>query len=305
MKRYKYIDDARGISILLIIMSHVIVNMNNLTDWQSDVYRIYGYILGSFYVPIFFIISGLFNPINLDNKLIKRIISLCKIIIIFIVFGALSFFILNNSPIEGILRGTPIWFLITLLYITILFNLIRCIKNKYLYFSIILIVGIIGVLLAYNNHSYLYIGQACTSLPFYAIGFSLKKYILDESFSLKRLLVYLFCYSILFLFFYKKQNLSLNLIEQNIVSFYLIAISGSLFVIEISKKIPKSFLLFSYLGKNTLPLLMVHIFLIGLLFSNVNIDSIFKYLGCCFIVIIVSIALIPIFKNKRYNIFQL
>lgn len=305
MERYKYIDDVRGISILLIIMSHVIVNINDFTELQSNIYRIYVSILGSFYVPIFFILSGVFNPINLDNKLIKRIISLSKTIIIFMIFGALSFYILNNSPIEGILRGTPVWFLITLLYITILFNLIRYIKNKYLYCFFILMFGITGILLAYNNHSYFYIGQAFTSLPFYAIGFSLKKYILDERFSFKRLSVYLFSYFILFFVFYKEQNLSLNLIEQNIVSFYLIAISGSLFIIELSKKIPKSFLLFSYLGRNTLALLIVHIFLINVLFSNFNINNIFKYLCCCFIIIILSIAFIPIFKNKRYNIFQI
>lgn len=75
MERYKYIDDAKGISILLIIMSHVIVNINDFTELQSNIFRIYASILGSFYVPIFFIISGLFNPINIDKKVIKRIIS--------------------------------------------------------------------------------------------------------------------------------------------------------------------------------------------------------------------------------------
>lgn len=47
-KRYEYLDFARGISVLLVIIGHMVSLSHGLGQW-----------IYSFHIPIFFIISGI------------------------------------------------------------------------------------------------------------------------------------------------------------------------------------------------------------------------------------------------------
>ena len=92
-----------------------------------------------------------------------------------------------------------------------------------------------GAILAYKHMSLLYLGQACVCLPFYLLGFNCKGYLKKKNFDYRVFVVSFIIWLLLFLVFHRTQNLSMNLIEQNILTFYLDAVAGSMVVIELCK----------------------------------------------------------------------
>ena len=57
-KRYKWIDQARGLSIFLVVYGH------NFPSVEPYIY--------SFHVPLFFFIAGMFHPKEINLSVIKR-----------------------------------------------------------------------------------------------------------------------------------------------------------------------------------------------------------------------------------------
>lgn len=154
-----------------------------------------------------------------------------------------------------------------------------------------------------NNQSLFYISQALICLPFYAIGFRFKTYLTKPEFNLKSFLALLSLWLILMLLFYKgPQNISINLITQNIISFYIIAISGSIVLVEICKLFSNKWLL--YYGKISIVPMLVQMPFIWLLANLYEVDNIIIYFLFAIIACVLSGACIPIFRNKYYDIFK-
>lgn len=63
-KRLSHIDNTKAIGMMLIIASHIIPSEILAS---SVIYKTYDGILNSFYVPLFFMLSGIFEPINVDD----------------------------------------------------------------------------------------------------------------------------------------------------------------------------------------------------------------------------------------------
>lgn len=124
MGRLTYIDNAKAIGMMLIVASHVIPS-GDLA--QSVIYKAWDGILNSFYVPLFFLLSGVFEPTVVDDKkLLKRVIKLIKFCAVFYVFGVIMDGIVHNNWILTSFKSqTTIWFLIVLLWITIIVGLIK------------------------------------------------------------------------------------------------------------------------------------------------------------------------------------
>ena len=168
--RLQHIDIAKGIGMMLIIASHV---WTTPSLSESMVFRVWDAVLNSFYVPLFYILSGVFESGSQDwHKYRLRLLRLAKYVAIFAAFGFISIGCLKGRwEVKSCLSGTVIWFLIVLFVITALFGLIRHTKHNIL---ISCALGIGGYLLAIHGHAYFYMGQSLLCIPFYAAGYNLK-----------------------------------------------------------------------------------------------------------------------------------
>lgn len=171
--RIRHIDIAKAVGIMLIIASHVWTT-NDLRE--SCVFKAWDAILNSFYVPLFFMLSGVFESSDTDwGKYFRRLVRLGRYLAIFAVFGFCSVGLIRKTwTLASCVHGTVIWFLIALFWITVIFGLIKHLRHNWRY--VVLLSGL-GALTAYCNHSFFYIGQALLCLPFYAAGFYLKDFL--------------------------------------------------------------------------------------------------------------------------------
>lgn len=284
--------------MMLIIASHIIPSEPFV---KSHGYEIWNSILNSFYVPLFFLLSGVFESTAVnDEKLYRRIVKLAKYICLFYAFGIVADGIVNGHwSLVSFKSQTTIWFLIVLLWITIIVGIVKRFKwHNYLYVCVVS--G--GVILSYKHMSLLYFGQACVCLPFYLSGFYCKGYLKKKNFDYRVFIVSFIIWLLLFLVFHRTQNLSINLIEQNILTFYLDAVAGSMVVIELCKLF--NIKLLSFFGSNSIVPMMVQIPLIWSVMKFVEVSMVYMYLLVSIIVCILCGMCIPIFRNKYYDLFK-
>lgn len=301
-KRIAHIDYAKAIGIMLIIVSHIGVSKDL---GNSLAFHIWDGILNSFYVPLFFILSGVFEPQKSDwegrwKQLALRLFKLLKYIIVFYLFGILSAGVIKGVWGFGdVATKTVIWFLFTLTWITIIMGSIKNLKYNYV---IVIILAICGCVLSYKAKSIMYLGQAFLCLPFYAFGFYFKNYLKSEIFTWWRALAFFIGWLSLFICFYSEQNISINYVTQNYLIFYMVALSGSLFVMEMCKLIKSEVL--SYYGRNSIVPMMVQFAFIWEISKFWKIGTVWEYILCSMIICTLCGLTIPLFRNARYDVFR-
>lgn len=298
-KRIRHIDIAKGIGIMLIIASHIWITS---TLSESLTFRCWDAVLNSFYVPMFFLLSGVFEPSSCDwHKYGLRLIRLAKYIASFVAFGFITVGLLKGIwSIQSCLTGTVIWFLIVLLIITALFGITKHLKYNLL---ITCVLGGEGYLLAINGHSCFYLGQALLCMPFYAIGYHFKNFFKTPGFNIRLFLFSLAVWIICLLFFYKSpQNISLNIVTQSFPTFYLSAFCGSIATIEACKLVNNHFLV--WYGRNSIVPMMVQMLFIWILAGIVTADNMLMYYLLAASACALSGACIPLFRNKYYDVFK-
>lgn len=180
-QRIEFIDLAKGVCILLVIMTHTDMNVNFPG-------------LQAMRMPLYFILSGLFfkdygGLCNLVKKKTNKIL----IPFSFFYLIAYAFFYLCNKLIPGLIKSkanglldvftqkelfnAPIWFLLALFWANLIFCVISLrIKNEWLRTAVVFSIGGTGVLLG-TYHCFLpcYIDSAMSALPFFYFGYLLKK----------------------------------------------------------------------------------------------------------------------------------
>lgn len=173
-KRVEFIDLAKGICILLVVLCHM-PNLLN-TDMPGRV---------ALTNPFYFFLSGMFFKdyggfgYLVEKKINKILIPYIFFLVVGIVINSITFGILPSfidffSPIfSNVQINGPIWFLCSLFIVNILFCLIKLFaKNRYLIAICVLICSCIGYFLS-MQHVYLpYYGtQAFNGLPLFYIGY--------------------------------------------------------------------------------------------------------------------------------------
>ena len=294
--RIAHIDYAKAIGIILIIISHIGVSKE---FGNTDAFRVWDGILNSFYVPLFFVLSGVFEP-SLPgwDKTFLRLLRLIKYIIVFYLFGILSAGMIKGDWGGAVTRQTVIWFLFTLTWITVIMGLIKGMKYN---FIVVLFLAILGCILSSKARSLLYLGQALFCLPFYAFGFYFKDFLKSEQFVWWRALSFFAGWLLLFVLFYSEQNISINYVTQNYLIVYVTALLGSLFVIEMCKLIRCELL--SYYGRNSIVPMMVQFAFIWEISKFWQIETIWDYIFCSVVVCGLCGLSIPLFRNAKYDVF--
>lgn len=301
MSNEKWIDIAKGIGILLIIIGH-----SPFSQFIKDV-------IYTFHIPLFFFISGyLFNwgkyKKNINQFLVNKIKRLVipyflTNIIILSTFYLLSYFKIykfkSNLSIKcliGIFYGNgaplnpstiftntiniPSWFLVCLFCGFIILCIIAYSHEKYgISFSCCLCLFLI--LIGFEISKYLYLPWgldiSCVSMIFMFSGYLMNYYNIHpfQNVSEKN---YINLLLILILFVLIKINGSVDMNMRNYANPLVFAIGGLLgthITIELSKEIAKKenslSKLFIFTGKNSLTILLYHTFTPRLFLNLINI----------------------------------
>ena len=271
-KRIKWIDLAKGICIALVALSHIAEFLS--TDYPLAVQA------KSFRMPLYFILSGLFFK-EYDGFIgfLKRKTN--KLLIPFVFFmlvtGFLPYFIQYKEfykPIslflnKGIIvMNEPIWFLMCLFEVNLLFYGIQWIASKisppkklYIVIGVSLFLGIIGLILGARNIDLLfYVDTTLTSLPLFAFGWWLfrhSNFIKSPVNWIRDIATILACASIVYCFAEPVVWFSNAMPANKLWSVYLCGISGTIMVLLLSK-ILRYVPLISYWGRYSIIVLCTH-----------------------------------------------
>lgn len=293
-KRLKYIDIARGIAIILVVMGHC----DNFEQWSIERFA------ALFFMQLFIFISGYFYKANLNSvkDLLLLIKKKCLPIYLYYLKFELLFFALNNFFLKigfynpSIQYGSKtlsyvtsfkdvviniiriiflagrepfcgaFWFLVTLIFVVIEYSVIVYMSSIIFYDSkkrncfiniAVIFFFIVGCIMRYTI-SIPRISPAITMLLFYHIGGVCRK----KKIKFNSLLLFLTSIvGLNILYFLGTISINSNYFKD---PFFLLICSffGIYMTMYISKYIENHMhylsLILSYVGKNTLPIVALH-----------------------------------------------
>lgn len=228
-KRDPFYDVVKGLGIICVVYGHSQIGLGH-------------YIIYMFHMPLFFFVSGcLHKQRTLCESLVKKTRSLLKpyLALFFIcafvdlgiemlkistcgdwgnfdLLGIVKMFNIFN-PKENTSTG-PLWFMICLFEVSLLFQLLLNLKQKYLPILISIVLSIVGYLLSQKGiRLVLYIDSALSVTLFYCLGYYFKPFASNlvgrfRSFGTMVCLVALY---LLYLIDFKMLHLSVNELYRN------------------------------------------------------------------------------------------
>ena len=320
-KRLEYIDIARGIAIILIVLGHTITYSQNC--------RIIYKIIYSFHVALFFIISGYTYKIKKEESFLiffKRKFTRIMVpyyiwafifIIPFYIFGSstcdaigasysmfsLKKIIFNvfyaNGNLFALKQNSALWFLTSLFSMEIIYyNILKKSDNNKNLTFIFLILEFFVAIITYKFMKFIFPLGINTSLHFgifYHIGYLMKKKNLMDSVTFNNVL-FLILITIMGIFAALLNYRIVSAIDYAYGNLYLAIFSGiflSISVLIFSKKIKRSKLL-EYIGKNTMGILIFHKLIVLIMQSKLGIISNLLKKSNSFVEIIIGISIASI-----------
>jgi len=275
-KRIYWVDNAKAIGILLVLIRHTPLPEKIL----SFIY--------SFHIPLFFFLSGIFfkssNFPDFFRKKYKRLL------IPYFVIGLLSilmwipkkyileldqdiefwfpFFGLLYGNVNFIIFNKPIWFLVCLFVVNIsfffIFKIFENSKNKYfLIFGFLLLLAFFGYLYSLYKPLRLpwMMDTALVAVLFFGLGLIYKHKLSKKVFTFtnqqKFTLIFILFVIVVIISILNGRIDMAEIIFNNCFLFLVGSFSGILMIILISELIPKN-RIFGYIGKNTMIIFTFH-----------------------------------------------
>lgn len=268
-RRIEYIDLAKGICILLVVMGHAGADIN-----------LPGF--GMMRMPLYYMLSGMFFK-DYGGFLQHVIRKINKILIPFLFFyitAYIPFYIfeylkpgLIQTEAHGIIDlfnnrqffNGPIWFLLSLFWDNLIFCLISLhVQNKYMKGLFVMAIGFVGFILGENDVFLpLFIDVAMTALPLFYIGYLLTKtdILYPNKYDRWNIIILIIGYGITYLLarFFDDPHFSFhyNKIRGNIFINYLGAVSCVIAILLFCKMV-KRIPIISYCGRYSIILLCLH-----------------------------------------------
>lgn len=315
-QRLDWVDNLKGIGMILVILGHVSIN-----KYLND-------IIYSFHMPLFFIISGfLFNFSNKDNYVLKKVKSLIVPYFKFCFIWFMYWFIFERfirggnisitqqffnifiakGGAENYYYNAVMWFLPCLLITEITFYYLkRVINNEKIIYLVVIVFSLLGYLNSkYNSLRFPWlIDVMLTSIGFYAVGYYiLPKYNnlkMESSKSIINVVIFIFMLSVPN--YIGRFDLNANIIP-NYYMLYIFGTLGTILIVNISKNI--NLKIIKYIGMNSLFIMCMHEPIKRIV---IKVTSIFTKIEEDFIrnnfiwIIIISIILISVLLFIKYLI---
>ena len=265
-KRIEFIDLAKGICIILVVIGHCGAPLNIP---GLEIVR----------MPLYFILSGLFfkDYGGSYNFFIRKTNKILIPFIFFYLIGCIAYYIIKFAAPNMLItdaRGIfdifnnrqffngPIWFLLCLFWCNIIFCQITIhIKEEWLRIMTVIAMGALGLFLGKRGLFIpMFIDVALTALPFFAFGYYLKKsdILYPNKYDKYNILFAFVFWSIAFtLTRTTEYRLSLHYNGLEGWSTYFISIASVLAILFLCKSI-KYIPFISYAGRYSIILLCVH-----------------------------------------------
>ena len=314
--RIEFIDLAKGICILLVVLLHV------FGDLSGTVIKI----MNLFRMPLYFVLSGLFfKTYDSLGPFLKKKTNKLLIPFSFTFFCVIvpTTFLLNwksgvNTTIENLLIGEmgklnlgidgAVWFLLCLFFVNVYFYLIFLVtRQRVVYIGVLSCVcGFVGYSL-HQEGLYLpmWLDTSLTALPFFFMGYAMRKHssVLQGSFVKKDYWGFAISLFILVAVYWfdeseGKSTISFgdNTFDISVASLYLGGISGTYAVLMFAKRF-KRLPVVSYIGRYSIVVLITHLiymFIIRNMLYQFHIpqDSILVNIGVFIIIVLLSLPTI-------------
>lgn len=306
-ERLTYLDVAKGIGILLVVIGHVYAFNRQIVD------RFFVIWLYSFHMPLFFIISGMLIAYK-DEKDIwkfvkKRIKGILIPYVFFSIFSIIVFAIVNDFSREVFVQNVKaticgvgidtLWFLPALFFGEVIFFVLRnLLKNKYVICIISAIIYILGNFMMKDYGLIcLFLGRICIAVGFIMIGNYTMNLIRKRNMPWYGLIVI----AILSVILSKINGLVdlNNLVFNNHILYLINSLIGTYLILEISKLIDIDEI--TYWGRNTLIVMATHLNIIYILFNKIlGIHSFGYVTGMIVFVLLLAVERIIIYVVNRY-----
>lgn len=281
--RLNWLDSAKGIAMILVILGH------ELQPFFEELGSPVVVFIYSFHMPLFFLITGfLFSNKNLQKNFASYSkIKLKRLILPYFIYQIISILFINGftyltthqfryNLIETLqqlfyLNGTvgwnsPLWFLVVLFFLELLmYFILRCpFKIQWILVGICFLIG--GFLTSTQEVYPLGLNVIFTGVIFYYGGVRLKanRQFLDSKAALITAIIGVVLLIINMIFNPMYSTLYDNIITPNYIVFTIIALLGSMSVLYVIKKIPyfNQKNIFVDLGQSTLFVLASQYFLL-------------------------------------------
>lgn len=284
-ERLEYIDIAKGIAILLVVVGHTVRRGNPVSE---DIVR--GLIF-SFHMPLFFVMSAITTRLSQDPyQLLKRteksfirlIVPAISVYLLLQVIGIIRYGITGSRKaylaniINTLIYSSGVdiaslniralgslWFLIVLFLSRTIWDYLNLRLSKRNATLAGVVLAIIGYCFAIVQWLPLSFELALIALPFMFIGGYLKRYSKEEP-SVYRMISSIIAWLVLFWIVFKSSGHYLEMATREFPLLplsYTCAVAGVMFVYELSKYISKVRLLsniFAYLGIISMEIYIIH-----------------------------------------------
>ncbi len=269
-ERIVYIDFMKGLCILLVVSFHI--HSTALSKHVND-------ILQQFRIPMYFFLSGLFFKTynGFGDFVRKKVNNIIIPMVFFLLIGTVYIFgrsmlmthmnitaALHKMPLNPIDNNTPMWFLLVLFEVNIMYYLLQQYLPR-LWTNIVAIgLSVIGYIVVYNGYNLvLYFDIALVALPYFILGSEAKQHgLLTRGPSLAVRLAMVVGVFVLLWFLASEINMKHRVYPDYLRLYLLPAVSifALLFVCQyIKRPVP----VISYIGRYSLIVLGTHYFLIG------------------------------------------
>lgn len=272
MQRYQWVDIAKGITMFLVVVGHVISGLHRNGKVEDSLFLTYCFdFLYTFHMPLFFILSGLFFERNLNKYTPKGMIEdkMKTILYPFVVWSVLQtlFEVLFSKYTNGQLTSDALltclfiprglfWFLYALFFMNVINSVLYWIFKKY-GISVSMLISIVGYTASADVGV---LSDTFKYLIFFNLGVVFANQLLDTKLFKGRMprfaaLGILLGTFILLEYFFLVQEV------QSRFMLFALAILGSLTMIEISKMVKGRLADFwSRVGGKTMEIFTMHTF---------------------------------------------
>lgn len=268
-KRIEQFDIAKAILIFIVVLGHAIGWVQENGGTYNSVY-VENFIF-TFHMPAFFIITGiLFNDVKWKGISIwKFIISRFRTLIVPYLFFELSDTILQtfvykigfNGFVNCLKNMITVncnagadWFLVALFVGEVIYLVIIKYGNKLLGIIVQITCLLIPFVLS-DNHLCIVIGRCLIAYAMIMLGNELRNFFKSEEFYNWEYIILSLIITIIISLINKNVNVFLCQVN-NPILFVLGSVSGTYFILGMSRKIHSRLL--SFIGRNTLPILGTH-----------------------------------------------
>lgn len=280
-ERIKYLDVAKGILILLVVIGHidlVLIGWNPVVNenYYFNIHHNYAFVYTAFFMPAFFMITGMCS--NFNKKLSDGIINDVKTLFIPAMIAEIAFDVIGNNMgclhhiTHFVLYGTGGWFFAALFVDkTIMRFIVKYVTNKKYLFASFLFPVFAFATYRTNDDIWSY-SQAMAMMPYLVMGHIIRPIDINKTKTFACIFIYIILISLLFLI-----NTDVPIVAHSygiyrisqIPIHLMLSVTGSIGLIGLCKIIQKAALL-EYFGRNSLIVYLYHLWFLQMFVPKIN-----------------------------------